>query len=194
MKNIIFFKKDTDTVYDWIINSYDPNDKIIFVRLYCAQILFILENLKNGGNCIIKCQLPILEKIFMDLYYIMYIAFEKIIIVRPSLSMFSPEFYIVGLNYDNLIIKQDQFNTLFQIIDEPVLGDISVIKEYSIDFVNSIIHHINIIYNDYCEFIKNKIFYVDLWEQMDDNTEKEIKRAITQHNYLYVKKYFKRKQ
>ncbi len=81
---------------------------------------------------------------------------------------------------------------LSDILSESNLADISIIPDYSIDFTNSIIHHINILYNDYCEYIKTKIFYVDLWEQMNDNTEKEIKTAINQRNYLYCKKYFKK--
>jgi hypothetical protein len=191
VKTIKNYKNKHNIMASWIINSYEPQDKIMFIRLYYAQILFILENLKHGGNCIIKCHIPIHEKIIIDLYYIMYVAFEKILIVRPTLSMSKPEFYIVGINYDNMLINKKQLNILYEIIEEPTLNDISVINKYPIEFENTILHYINMIYNDYCEYVKSKIFYVDLWEQINNSVEQEIKKSISQTNYLYIKKMFK---
>jgi len=46
------------------------------------------------------------------MFYIMYLSFEKIQIYKPIQNEFSPEFFIICSNYNN-ILSENHFNILF---------------------------------------------------------------------------------
>lgn len=189
-KNIVEYKNLYDD-FDWIISLYDTN--IPFIQLQFSEILFILYNLKLGGNCIIKCKIPVDEKIILDMYYLLFNSFEKLYIIKPCQSKFVPEFFIVGINYNNLIITESMFDTLFDCFNEPNFHHHSVIEEeYSSDFENLFLKYINLLYGNYCEYVKNEIFFIDIWESMDNEVDIETKKTIDKKNYLFMKKYFKK--
>lgn len=190
-KNIKYYK---EMCYDcdWLIGDcglpWDAKKKHICIQLYFSQILFILYNLKNGGNCIFKALIPFQYKLLIDMYYILFNTFEKILLIKPVQNKFSPEFYFVCFNYNNTKINSKQFDTLFKVLDEDVLK-ISIIESFVDDFTYQFTKGINIITDSFCETIEMQIFFVDFWDNIDDDIKINIKKLIDIKNMDFIKKY-----
>jgi len=95
-------------------------------------MLFILFNLKDNGNFILNLDIPINNKIIIDMIYLLFLSFEKILIIKPIHNKFKTSFFIVGLNHQKII---SDFDELFKVMNNDDLSKISIInEEYNMDF------------------------------------------------------------
>ena len=175
-----------DSIYkniDWIMCDNIVNE----TKIKCLNILYILYNLKLNGNCILNFTIPIKEKIIIDLFYLFYLSFEKILFVKPIQNKFDTNFFIIGINYKKTITN---FDDIFNLLDNEEINSISIIDEYSNDFKYQFIKIISVITSNQIDTIDMQIFYTDFWNRIDDNIKSEIKNTINIKNKNYIKKYF----
>ena len=175
-----------NTIYknmDWII----CNNIIDEIKMKYSNILYILYNLKQNGSCILNFAIPIKEKIIIDLLYLFYLSFEKVLFVKTIQNKFDTNFYIIGINYKKIITN---FDDLFDLLDNEEINSISIIDEYSNNFKYQFIKIINVITSNLIEIIDMQLFYTDFWNRIDDNIKSEIKNTINIKNKNYIKKYF----
>ena len=175
-----------DSVYknmDWII----CNNIVVEIKIKCINIIYILYNLKQNGSCILNFTIPIKEKIIIDLFYLFYLSFEKVLFIKPIQNKFDNNFYMIGINYNKIITN---FDDIFNLLDNEQINNVSIIDEYSNDFKYQFIKIINIITSNIIETIDMQLFYTDFWNRIDDNIKSEIKNTINIKNKNYIKKYF----
>lgn len=190
VENIKHYKKMCSDM-DWIVGDcgipWLDGDDTIMLRLYYAQILFILHNLKKGGNCIFKFLLPVKHKILIDMFYLLYTTFENIMLFKPIQNKFSPEFYIICYNYNNTVITD--FDILFEPLIVGIINKSIITTEYNDDFKYQFIKGIEMITNSFIETINMQIFYTDFWNELDDDIKYKIKEMIHIKNKEFIKKY-----
>lgn len=134
------------------------------------HILFILHNLKNNGNTIIKLNLFLFNnKIMIDIFYILFNNFEKIFFYKPSSKIFSDKFIIICYNYKKNLSSND-FNILFKISNN--IYNFSIIDEYSKDFIFHFINFTTEIYEEYFRNINTLISFSKI--NLSDNDRSEI--------------------
>jgi hypothetical protein len=175
-----------DSIYknmDWIICNNIMTD----IKMKYSNIIYILYNLKENGSCILNFTIPIKERIIIDLFYLFYLSFEKILFVKPIQNKFDNNFYIICINYKKIITN---FHKLFDILDNEEIKTLSVIDEYSNDFKYKFIKIINLLTSNLIETIDIQLFYTDFWNRLDGNIKDEIKNTINIKNKNYIKKYF----
>ena len=191
VENIKYYKKICMDV-DFIISDCGlpwTNDPIPMVKLYYAQILFILHNLKKGGNCLFKFLIPIKHKILIDAIYLLYITFDKLTIFKSIQNKFSGEFYMICYNYNNSIITD--FNDLFEILKSNNIDKMSIIvTDYNADFKYQFIKGIEMITNSFIETVNMQLFYTDFWNNLDNNIKNNIKNMINIKNKDFINRYF----
>ena len=123
------------------------------------------------------------------MFYLLYLTFDKMILFKPVQNKFSPEYYVICLNYNPS--SDINFNILFDILESDKIIDISIIdKEYDDDFKYQFIKGLSLITNSFIEVIKMQLFYVDFWDQLEDNIKKNIKKYIDIKNKEFINKYF----
>ena len=176
--------KSTTNDYDWII----IDDNLQNINMIYANILYMLSNLNYGYNSIIRLDLPIIDKIIIDLIYILYLSFNNLLFVKPIYKQSSTVFYIVCLSYNKLIID---FTSLIKIKDTPDINQLSIISDdYIHDFKFQFINVYNILMKNQTNIIDTKLFFTDFWQNISDNIKSEIKSAINTKNINYIEKYF----
>ena len=147
IENIKYYKNICNDK-DWIIGDCGipySDDNEISLRLYFSEILFILYNSKNGSNSIFKSLIPIKYNILMDLYYILFNSYEKLLFYKPMQNKFSPEFYVIGINYKKTV---KNFDLLFDILKKGNFKEnkYSIIEKYNNQFKYQFIKAINLLH------------------------------------------------
>lgn len=175
-----------DSIYK-NMNFIICNNIIDDIKIKCFNILYILYNLKQNGNCILNFVIPLKDKIIIDLLYLFYLSFEKIFVVKPIQNKFDTNFYIIGVNYKKIITN---FDDILNIFDNEKINSVSIIAEYSNEFKYQFIKTINILTSIAIDNIDMQLFYTDFWNRLDDNIKSEIKNTIDIKNKNYIKKYF----
>jgi hypothetical protein len=144
-------------------NNLDKNN------LY-EHILFILHNLKNNGNAIIKLNLFLFtDKIMIDIFYILYNNFEKIFFYKPSSKIFSDKFFIICYNYKKNLSSKD-FYLLFKISNN--INNFSIIDDYNKDYIFYFINFTTEIHEEYLKNINTLISFSKI--NLSDNDKQEI--------------------
>ena len=169
---------------DWIICD-KVTDKI---KLIYSNILFILHNLKENGNFILNLDIPLNDKIIIDMLYLLYLSFEKILIIKPIHNKFNTSFFIVGLNHQKVVFD---FDELFKVLNKKDIHLLSIIEEdYNNDFKYQFIKIINLLTMNLIENNNMQLFYTDFWNNIDSNIKSEIKSMINIKNRDYLKRFF----
>ena len=120
--------------------------------------------------------------------YLLYLSFDKILIIKPIHNKFSTSFFIVGLKHQKMLFD---FDVLFKILDKTNIEQLSIIdQEYSNDFKYQFIKIINILTLNLIENINMQIFYTDFWNNIDSKIKSEMKSMINIKNRDYLKLYF----
>jgi hypothetical protein len=175
--------KSSNNDYDWIII-----DNLADTNLIYSNILYILHNLKYDSNCIITLNIPIVDKIIIDLIYILYLSFNTLLFVKAIYKQFNNVFYIIGLNYHRRIIN---FDELTKVLDQKDINQISIIADdYIHDFKFQFINVYNVLMKNHMNIIDTKLFFTDFWQNISDSIKSEIKSAINTKNINYIEKYF----
>jgi hypothetical protein len=180
---------------DWIIGDCGlgyTEDPIPGVKLYYAQMLFILYNLKEGGGCIFKQVLNLEYKLLMDMFYILYASFEKVEIYKPVQNEFSPEFFVICSRYKK-VLKPNDFDKLFEILQNKDILDISIINNYNKEFTYQIINMLDKIISGFNQAIDRQLYYTDFWDKITTIDKLEINKQIDIKNNDWIEHYLKRK-
>jgi hypothetical protein len=196
--NIKHYKKICNNT-DWFISSCFSLNKIKITKnhllLLICEMIFVLYNLKNTGNCIFKISLPIKYAIIIDMFYTFYCVFDKIKLFKPTQNKFAPEFYIICLNYNNSLLTNKHFDVLFDVIKNANnIENVSIYNNnYNDMFKHIFVKGISMIENNYLETIKLQLFYVDFWENIPNKKiiKETIKKYIKIKNKDFINKYIK---
>ena len=190
--NIVFYKDKCMDV-DWIVGdcglAYDAESNLD-LKLYYAEILFILHNLKKGGNFIIKMISGIIikNKILLDMLYLLFNSFEKIVFFKPVQNKFSPEFYIIGYNYTNM--QSNDLSKLFIPLESDIKNISIIDTNYSDDFKYMVTKGLNLMTSVFIETLEMQLFYTDFWHELGNDIKDTIKVMIDRKNKEFIKKYF----
>jgi hypothetical protein len=174
---------------DWIIidcaaeNYYnnDENESNLGIK----KILFILNNLKKDGDCIINLSLKNQSKLLIDMIFLLYnnFYFFKFYIENTDVS---GNIYLICKKYKKILI-QKQIDSLFKIDKE-----VSIIPEYSnkfkIDYTNMLTYLSSIYINN----IDNIKYYIDFWHVIKDENKVDLMNIINNKNHIWINKYIKK--
>lgn len=155
---------------------------------YC-MITLILGVLGTGGNFVFKSLMPVNEPIIISLYYMIYCRFKKLIFFKPMQNPWSPEFYVIGIDYRKKL-NTNEFNILLEYVDN-YNPKISLVKEDD-DYHKFIIqlgYITNKLKNNFRLAILRNIFYVDNWEKLSKQEKEEIKKNIKEKNQDWINRF-----
>ena len=126
--------------------------------------------------------------------YLLFNSFKNLYFYKPTQNSFSGEFYIVCKNYNNIITNR-QFDILFSLLNNSEnynltdLKKISIIKEYSKDFIYQYGDALNKIITNFNLTINKQLFYTDIWSEITEEHKKEIKDKIHIKNQDWIDYY-----
>ena len=172
---------------DWIIidctaENYYNNDEN---NLGIKKILFILNNLRKDGDCIINLSLKNQSKLLIDMIFLLYNSFYffKFYIENTDVS---GNIYIICKKYKK-ILSQKQIDVLFKIDKE-----VSIISEYSNKFEIDYKNMLSYLSSIYINNIDNIKYYIDFWHVIKDENKVDLMNIINNKNHIWIKKYIQK--
>lgn len=181
-ENIIHYTTNEVTLMtgDCGISMDMKNYEFLKNKLHFAQILFILNNLPEGGNFVIKYYFPVIHPIQFCMLDILYRSFDKIYFFKGMINPYSREFYIIGKNYFGS--KEELLKKLFKILENFSLdSDISNGK-YKKSFSVQLLKSMKILSNNYIYSIERQLYYVDNIEIINKEYLDKINKFILKKN------------
>jgi len=204
-KDIKKYKKfisSSKPMVDWIIidcnaenyynnkNNYDSkNNEYNENVLGFKQILFILNNLRYDGNCIIKLSLRDQNKLLIDMIYLLYNNFNVIEFYIQNTDV-SGDFYIICKKYKK-ILTEKQIDILFKINKESY-NSISFISKYSDEFNTDYANMHTYLSSIYINNLDNIKYYIDFWHVIKDENKVDLMNIINNKNHIWIKKYIQK--
>ena len=172
----------------WIIidcaaeNYYDNDENES--NLVIKKILFVLNNLKKEGDCIINLSLKNQSKLLIDMIYLLYNNFYylKFYIENTDVSC---NIYIICKKYKKLLTSK-QLDILFKINED---NTISFIKKYNDDFIKDYTNMLSYLSSIYINNIENIKYYIDFWHVIKDENKVDLMNIINNKNHIWIKKY-----
>jgi len=176
---------------DWIIidcnaeNYYKENNDENENKLGIKKILFVLNNLKEGGDCIINLSLKYQSKLLIDMIYLLYNSFYffKFYIENTDVSC---NIYLICKKYKK-ILTQQQIDMLFKMDKE-----VSIITKYSNKFMIDYKNMLSYLSSIYINNLDNIKYYIDFWHVIKDENKIDLMNIITNKNNIWIKKYIQR--
>ena len=186
------FISSSKPMIDWIIidcnteNYYDSkNNEDNEKNLGFKQILFILNNLRYDGNCIIKLSLINQNKLLIDMIYLLYNNFNIIEFYIQNTDI-SGDIYMICKKYKK-ILTEKQIDILFKINDEN-----SFITKYSDEFNTDYANMLTYLSSIYINNIDNIKYYIDFWHVIKDENKVDLMNIINNKNHIWIKKYIQK--
>jgi hypothetical protein len=181
------------SLMDWIIidciaeNYYKENNDENENKLCFKKILFVLNNLKKDGDCIINLSLKNQSKLLIDMMYLLYNSFYylKFYIENTDVSC---NIYIIYKKYKK-ILTEKQLDTLFK-IDEDKTN--SFISEYNDVFTKYYTNMLTYLSSIYINNIDNIKYYIDFWHIIKDENKIDLMNIISNKNNIWIKKYIQK--
>jgi len=161
--------------------AYEEDDSNA-VLLFFSQMLFILFNLKEDGCCIFKQIINFKFKILIDMLYIIFYSFKKIIFYKPTQNLFSNEFYIICFNYKCNITN---FDILFDILNNKKINE-SIIDKYTEDFLYQFTNALKKLITNFNHAIERQLYYTDNWDLISKEHKNKIKNMINLKNIDWI--------
>jgi hypothetical protein len=177
---------------DWIIidcaaeNYYNDNEnnENNENNLTFKKILFILNNLKYDGNCIITLSLKNQNKLVIDMIYLLYNNFNIVEFYIQNTDI-SGDIYLICKKFKK-IISQKQLDVLFKIKED------SIISKYSDNFITDYTNVLTYLSNIFINNIENIKYYIDFWHVIKDENKVDLMNIITNKNNYWIKKYIQK--
>ena len=151
------------------------------------QILFILNNLRYDGNCIIKLSLINQNKLLIDMIYLLYNNFNIIEFYIQNTDI-SGDIYMICKKYKK-ILTEKQIDTLFKIDKE---NSSSFISKYSDEFNTDYTNMLTYLSSIYINNIDNIKYYIDFWHVIKDENKVDLMNIINNKNHIWIKKYIQK--
>ena len=188
------FISSSKPMVDWIIidcnieNYYNSeNNEDNENDLGFKQILFILNNLRYDGNCIIKLSLRDQNKLLIDMIYLLYNNFNVIEFYIQNTDV-SGEIYMICKKYKK-ILTEKQIDTLFKINEKK---SSSFISKYSDEFITDYTNMLIYLSSIYINNIDNIKYYIDFWHVIKEENKVDLMNIITNKNLIWIKKYIQK--
>lgn len=155
-------------------------------KVHIAQLLFILHNLSEGGNCVAKMKFPIMYPIQIYYYYQFCKHFKKVYFFKGNQNPSSKEFYLIGLKYHR--ISEPELEVLlltFSSYDEMHFKD----NKYPESFIMQLEAIHKELVDNYVFNFDRKLFYVDNYKVIQKQHFSIIEQMIDIKNIEWIKKY-----
>tara|TARA_B110001469_G_scaffold108450_1_gene109102 strand:- start:1241 stop:3949 length:2709 start_codon:yes stop_codon:yes gene_type:complete len=176
-----------------IIDTNNPDKNLdVFIRFFT-----VLYNLLPGDSMIFKLSLPLDNKPILNLLYLSYYNFEKLIVYKPILENNTKYFYLVGIGYNT--INTGLLEQLLHTINDIKNGDIDFEE---LDLFNDIypeafgiqLGELNkILVNKYHTYLEKQIFYYDNYKHISKNINELVSDHIKEKNLEWINRYKFRK-
>jgi hypothetical protein len=154
-----------------------------------SQLLFILNNLPEGQDFIIKYYIPFIHyPAHLSLFYIIYQSFAEISFYKPLQNTWSHDFYLIGKNYRNKL-NEKQLNLLFDILNDYNPYKTPVRSAYPKSFIKQLEKVIKDSVDRYVFYIHRYIYYLDLLENDKKPDMTIVKEQIHNRNAEWIKKF-----
>lgn len=164
-----------------------------------AMFLFILNNLKNGGNTIIKVYYP-LTNMKISLIYLFYRVFKELHIYKPIQNLGSEEVYLIGIDYKKKRMTKNNLEDMYKILrkyrkqefgNEKKTPNMSLFPILKIPqkFILQLEKVSKQIHYDFDNNIARKIYYVDNQEKISNKHYDELKEQIQIKVVRWCEKY-----
>ena len=188
------FISSSKPLVDWILidcvveNYYNSENKEDNENnLGFKQILFILNNLRYDGNCIIKLSLRDQNKLLIDMIYLLYNNFNIIEFYIQNTDV-SGEIYMICKKYKK-ILTEKQIDILFKVNEKNSSFFISNHSdEFNTDYANMLTYLSSIYINN----IDNIKYYIDFWHVIKDENKVDLMNIINNKNHIWIKKYIQK--
>jgi len=181
------FISSSKPMIDWIIIDCNVENYNNENNLGFKKILFILNNLKYDGNCIIKLSLIDQNKLLIDMIYLLYNNFNVIEFYIQNTDV-SGEIYMICKKYKK-ILTDKQIDILFKINKKSFSYFISKYSdEFNTDYTNMVTYLSSIYINN----IDNIKYYIDFWHVIKDENKVDLMNIITNKNNVWIKKYIQK--
>ena len=164
-------------------NNKEDNEN----NLGFKKILFILNNLRYDGNCIIKLSLRDQNKLLIDMIYLLYNNFNVIEFYIQNTDV-SGEIYMICKKYKK-ILTEKQIDTLFKINEK---NSSSFISKYSDEFNTDYTNMLTYLSSTYINNIDNIKYYIDFWHVIKDENKVDLMNIINNKNHIWIKKYIQK--
>ena len=155
-------------------------------KVHIAQLLFILHNLSEGGNCVAKMKFPIMYPVQIYYYYKFCKHFKKVYFFKGNQNPSSKEFYLIGLKYHR--ISEPELEVLlltFSSYDEMHFKD----NKYPESFIMQLEAIHKELVDNYVFNFDRKLFYVDNYKVIQKQHFSIIEQMIDIKNIEWIKKY-----
>jgi 23S rRNA U2552 (ribose-2'-O)-methylase RlmE/FtsJ len=156
-------------------------------KLHIAQIIIMLSILKKGGNFVLKLYLPAMYPIYISLFYLIYTRFSSFEFYKSFQNSWSPEFYIIGQNYQEPI-SNNEFNDLLSLITKFNINN-SIIEMNKIpeEFILQIENILNNLISNYKHAIDIIIYFIDNIKDMTKKDMDKLQLSIKNKNEDWAK-------
>jgi hypothetical protein len=184
-ENIKFYSehcKDVDLMTSDCGIDFGARDEFL-EKINYSQFLFMFNNLPKGGNCLLKVFSPISSQ-KISILYLAYSRFKKMFFYKPMQNPSSEEFYMIGINYENPLNKEElniMFNVLNNYNSEECLVD--NIPEYFILQLENIMRKLA---DNYDRAIEKKIYYLDNLDKITQEHIRDLNKTIIRKNQEFA--------
>lgn len=168
--------------------SWGEND--LTMKLKYCMIVLILKVLAVGGNFVFKTLLPIDEQLLISLYYLIYNNFEQMYFFKSTQNRWSPEFYVIGINYLRKINNETN-NVLTKYIELGTYNKkINLFKQDNkyADFELQLDHITRKLSVSFQNAIFRNMYYLDNWDDISEEHKNDIKKSINMKNKKWVRR------
>lgn len=189
--NIRFYKKyctDVKLMTSDCGITHDRRDTELtaITRVHFAELLFILHNLPEGSDFLVKLYMTQHTPIQISMLYLIYQSFDSMTFYKGVVNVFSMEFYMIGKGYKGIDKQMEQ--KLFDILNnfDP---EIDLFKNnYSEDFMFQMEYGLQKLFDNYKIYFNRQLFYVDNYKYIDQKYLKKIKGAIKDKNNDWIRR------
>ena len=162
-----------------IPNDRESVNQHSLLKLHLSEMTLILYILPIKANFVAKFSFPIYRQVEIELLYTLYLSFDQLIFYKPKINIFSREFYVIGLGYNN--VDSNILKKLFELVE----NFDSETKLYS-NIPKSFMYQLSIIHHKMCDNyifnFKKQVYYVDNRNELGDDFVNYMKSIITIKN------------
>lgn len=192
--NIEFYNKYTQSV-DFITSdcglAYDSESvggggSVQLLKVGFAQMLFMINNLPKGKNCVMKFYMPVQLPIQISIIYTLYISFKHLFFYKGVINPFSREFYIVCKGYVGVIDELKK--KLFSVLNDFDLNTDIYSNEYPQSFIYQLNNVLTKLVNNYLFNFNRQLYYVDNYDIINKKHLEEVHEIIRERNISWCRK------
>ena len=164
-----------------------------------AMFLFVFNNLKKGGNAIMKIYYP-LTNMKISLIYLFYRVFKELHFYKPIQNLGSEEVYLVAIDYQKNRVTKSILKQMYLMLrkyrkqefgNEKRNPNMSLVPMDNISekFILQLEKVSKQIHYDFDRYIARKIYYIDNEDKIPKEHFDELQEQIHQKVVRWTKKY-----